>query len=62
MSMGYDGYGERGAEINLTFSTEKTFTGKAYSLEYCGDKVQSKTGTTITFKVPPCTGIVWTEQ
>lgn len=62
MSMGYDGYGERGTEINLTFSTEKTFTGKAYSLEYCGDKVQSKTGTTITFKVPPCAGIVWTEQ
>ena len=62
MSMSYLGWNGNGAEVILTFSKAKTFTGKAYSLEYCGDKVKSKTGTTITFKVPPGTGIVWHEQ
>lgn len=62
MSMSYLGYNGRGAEVMLTFSTEKTFAGKAYSLDYCGDTVQSKSGKTITFKVPPGVGIVWHEQ
>lgn len=62
MSMSYLGYNGRGSEVVLTFSTEKTFTGKAYSLAYCGDTVKSKTGTTITFKIPPGVGIVWHEQ
>lgn len=59
--MSHGSYGDA-AQIVLTFDSEKTFTGKAYSLEYCGDKVQSKTGKEISFKVPAHAGIVWHEQ
>lgn len=49
-------------EFTLTFDTEKTFVGKAYSMDYLGAEMQPKSGKTITFKLPAETGICWIEQ
>lgn len=58
-ALGYEGY--QSAQVVLHFDREVTFEGKAYSMQYLGDKVQAKKGTKIDFKVPACTGIVWHE-
>ncbi len=55
-------YSSGASQIVLTFSSQKTFKGKAYSMEYNGRAVQAKTGTTISFKVPTYTGVAWIEQ
>lgn len=48
--------------IKLTFSETKKFSGKCYSMNYYGEKMASKSGSTIEFLIPPSTGIVWIEQ
>lgn len=48
--------------IKLTFSEAKKFSGKCYSMNYYGEKMASKSGSTIEFLIPPSTGIVWIEQ
>lgn len=60
MALGYTNY--TAAQIDITFDKERTFQGRAYSMEYDGEPMQPKTGKTITFKVPAGTGIAWIEE
>ena len=46
-------------KVTLTFGQSLTFEGKAYSLKYLGDKIKSKSGSTIEFVVPAYSGQCW---
>ena len=48
--------------ISITFSTSKLFNGLMYSLEHCGDKIISQTGSAITFVIPAYSGQAWIEE
>lgn len=48
--------------IKLTFNSSKVFNGKAYNINYCGDKIKSKIGQTIEFVVPAYSGQCWIEN
>ena len=46
-------------KVTLTFGQSLTFEGKAYSLKYLGNKIKSKSGSTIEFVVPAYSGQCW---
>lgn len=49
-------------KISLTFKNEKNFSGKAYNMKYCGDRIKSKKGKIIDFIIPSYSGQVWIED
>ena len=46
-------------KVTLTFGQSLAFEGKAYSLKYLGNKIKSKSGSTIEFVVPAYSGQCW---
>ena len=50
------------ASVTLDFYSDLEFEGKAYSMNYCGDKINNKSGSTIEFVIPPYSGQVWIEK
>ena len=47
--------------ITLKFNSAKKFNGKMYSIEHCGEKIQSKFGSEIEFVIPAYSGQFWIE-
>lgn len=53
--------GDTDVSISLTFSKEKTFSGKYYDTNYIDQKMKNKKGTTIEFVIPAYSGQCWIE-
>ncbi|MCG5605702.1 hypothetical protein, partial [Klebsiella pneumoniae] len=49
------------AAITISTGESKTLAGRHYDLSHAGDKLSSKTGSTITFALPAYSGQCWAE-
>lgn len=53
---------ENDGSITLDFYSNLNFEGKYYNMNYCGQKIKSKSGSSIEFVIPAYSGVVWIEK
>ena len=53
---------ENDGSVTLDFYSDLNFEGKIYNMNYCGQKLKSKSGSSIEFVIPAYSGVVWIEK